>query len=107
TLQEETTLATTLPVQETVSYKLDNEELSRYIKALVKNTKDKLPNDVEVSEETGIRLNTCKAYRRELKNTSYHGSSLIDGKRGYGTVANYPARTIIKLMTMNREMKNK
>ncbi|MDA3855382.1 MAG: hypothetical protein PF569_03925, partial [Candidatus Woesearchaeota archaeon] len=39
TLQEETTLATTLPVQETVSYKLDNEELSRYIKALVKNTK--------------------------------------------------------------------
>lgn len=100
--QEDTKDPTPLP-QPKVKENLNKGAFITYIKALYSEGKEKLVNDIRISEMTGLKLSHCKSYRRRLQGMEYNGSSLIISKKGVGTSSIYALRSVLKLIEADYE----
>ncbi len=88
----------------TFQMNIDKAEMFKYIDALMADGIERLRQDQAISEETGIPLLRCKSYRKQLLAMSYDNKPLMQSKRGVGSWANYPKKTIVKLLDIQQKL---
>jgi len=72
-------------------------DLTVYIEGLFDGIKNRLNNDVKVSEITGLAIMDCRIFREKLSKMSIDGKPLIEIKRG-GTMSNFRMKDIVSFV---------
>lgn len=88
----------------TFQMNVDREEMFKYIDALMANGREKLVQDQVIAENTKIPLARCKRYRHQLLNMKYDSRPIVVSKRGVGSHANFPKKTIFKLLEIQDKL---